>query len=180
MQGDRIRGSLFCNFGELYHTIINTNSHLWNYFTCLIYFEPGNLVTYSIHVLLDVVSRAWSRLILMRTYGKILYSQEIDKDWDHYSWLYKGITQIPQDIRATSSPFGQENHKTSPKKKCYVCSYLKPSYIVLQPFAHNLNFILYTTVNFFKIFSSLSVCVLKIFSILKKIHCKKIHKQHID
>ena len=28
-------------------TIINTNSYLWNYFTCLTYFEPRNLVVHK-------------------------------------------------------------------------------------------------------------------------------------
>ena len=31
------------------HTIINTNSYLWNYFTCLTYFEPRNLVVHTIN-----------------------------------------------------------------------------------------------------------------------------------
>ena len=43
-QGDRIRGSIFCNHKKLYHTFINTNSYLWNYFTSLTYFKLRNLV----------------------------------------------------------------------------------------------------------------------------------------
>ena len=46
-QGDRIRGSLFCNYKELYHIFINTNLHLWNYFTCLTHFEWRNLVVHT-------------------------------------------------------------------------------------------------------------------------------------
>ena len=64
MQGDRIRGSLFCNSRELYHTIINTNSHLWNYFTCSTHFQTRNLVAYKFwHVRWDLSA---SHLILFQ------------------------------------------------------------------------------------------------------------------
>ena len=33
----------------MYHIFINTNSHLWNYFTCLTYFELRNLVVHNRH-----------------------------------------------------------------------------------------------------------------------------------
>ena len=46
-QRERIRGSLFYNQRELYHIFINTNLHLWNYFTCLTYFELRNLVVHN-------------------------------------------------------------------------------------------------------------------------------------
>ena len=48
----------------MYHTFINTNSYLRNYFNCLIYFEPRNLVVHKFwHTQWDIPT---SHLILLQ------------------------------------------------------------------------------------------------------------------
>ena len=56
----------------MYHTIINTNSHLWNYFTCLTYFEPRNLVVHMAIIWTPFMSLEMERIQIRSTRSKSL------------------------------------------------------------------------------------------------------------